>query len=148
MRERDAEEDGVEEGRGGGRAGVKDTAHKHLECDTLVSSTHIKALGREGVCDLTPAQPTSTPPEMAAAAATGKERRLFVALFDFVFTEIAFTYAPRTEIKQIRKCLRHSRRPPVPRRDVVLTPFRGHACDLVRARSRRSRSYPFLLVAA
>lgn len=30
---------------------------------------------------------------------------LFVALFDFTFTEIAFTYAPWTKIKQISKCL-------------------------------------------
>lgn len=30
---------------------------------------------------------------------------LFVALFDFLFTEIAFTYALRTKIKQISKCL-------------------------------------------
>lgn len=30
-----------------------------------------------------------------AAATAGKERRLFVALFDFVFTEIAFTYTRR-----------------------------------------------------
>jgi len=41
----------AEEGR------VGDSPHKHLECDTLVSGTHIKALGvrREKGVNLTPA---------------------------------------------------------------------------------------------
>lgn len=46
-REREDEEDGGTTGPGRGE--VKDSPHKHLECDTLVSGTHIKALGREGV---------------------------------------------------------------------------------------------------
>jgi len=89
----------AEEGR------VGDSPHKHLECDTLVSSTHIKAVGCGVRRPPISRRPTSAPLVMAATT----ERRLFVALFDFPFTEIAFTYAPRTEIKQIRKCLR---RPP------------------------------------
>lgn len=32
-----------------GWGGVKDSPHKHLECDTLVSGTHIKELGHQGV---------------------------------------------------------------------------------------------------
>lgn len=87
---------------------VRDSPHKHLECDTLVSSTHIKVMGCGGAIS----RQTGPANFGSSRDGGGKERRLFVALFDFAFTEIAFTYAPRTEIKQIRKCLQRSRRPP------------------------------------
>lgn len=54
---------------------------------------------RRGERNLIPTRPTSTPLEMTAT------EKAFVTLFDFVFTKIAFTYAPRTKIKQIRKCV-------------------------------------------
>lgn len=72
---------------------------------------------REGAArgsNLTSSWLTSAPLEMTAvvmAVVTTVTGKAFVALFDSVFTEIAFTYAPRTKIKQIRKCLQYSQRP-------------------------------------
>lgn len=95
---------------------VKNSSHKHLECDTLVEHIHQSVRVQWGSA-------ISRRPDQLRLLLRWwrrwwwQERRLFVALFDSVFTEIAFTYAPCTEIKQIRKCLRHSRRPFAARRD-------------------------------
>lgn len=93
----------------------KNSSHEHLKCDTLVSSIYIKARACRAR-NLTPCRSTLVPLEMATRRRRQQrrrwqERRLFVALFDLVFTEIAFIYAPRTKIKQIWKCLRQSRWP-------------------------------------
>lgn len=64
--------------------------HKHFERDVMVSSTHTSKGSPEG---------------SFLTRWRNFDSSLFVALFDFVFTEIAFTYALRTKIKQISKCL-------------------------------------------
>lgn len=90
---------------------------------------------RRGERNLIPTRPTSTPLEMTAT------EKAFVALFDFVFTKIAFTYAPRTKIKQIRKCV-SSTSSDLPRQWYNPLPLShgtvyvlSRTCDFVRAPS-------------
>lgn len=76
-----------------------DASHQKLSQQTHAGGVHF----------LTPLTHVFIPPSTITFSRGNFDLEgLFVALFDFTFTEIAFTYALRTKIKQISKCIASS----------------------------------------